>query len=131
MKKKKKSKLQKKKDDPRSRYWRNKADGVWREKICKRDGDQCAVCNSDKNPQCHHLVSRDVKSLRHEVMNGVLLCPLCHQFSRRRSAHKGGVPFAEWLRIHRPYQYQWILTHWGDKDDKYNYKQVYNELKAN
>lgn len=129
-KKKKKSKLQKKKDDLRSRYWRNRADEEWRKRVKERDGNQCAICNSDKNPQCHHLVDRTIKTLRHEPMNGLVLCPSCHKFSRQRSAHRGPLPFAEWLRNFRLEQYRWVQMHWQDKDGEYNYKQAYNELKS-
>jgi hypothetical protein len=48
-----------------------------------------------------------------EVINGVCLCPKDHKFGSRKSAHRDPMWFAEWLREHRPEQYQWIKAKLG------------------
>ena len=130
MKKPKKTKLQKSKADPNSRYWRNKADKLWSELVRARDGDKCAICGAEKNVQAHHLVDRVIKILRHRLENGISLCPGCHKFNRRLSAHRGVVPFVVRLQLQEPLKFDWVMDHWLDEDVGWDYKAAYESLNA-
>jgi len=129
---KKKSKLQKHKDDPNSVYWRRKADRLWSERVRERDGGKCVICGESKNVQTHHLIDRSVKHLRHRLENGVTLCPRCHKFDRRISAHRGAIPFSERLRDERPEQFKWVMDHYLFLDDaEWDYRGAYWKLGGN
>ncbi len=129
MKKKKKTKLQKKKDNPCSKYWRTKADTLWSKLIREREENKCVICGAKENIQAHHLISRDVKVLRHCLDNGISLCPSCHKFDRRLSAHRGAIPYALWLEEHRKSQHWWVMEHFLNEDEGWDYKEAYNRLK--
>ena len=72
------SKLQKKKDDPGSLYWRNKCDTLW--SILIRKGGTCEKCGIEGRMEAHHLLTRSRKHLRHKIENGICLCCRCHKF---------------------------------------------------
>ena len=72
-----------------------KADKLWSEAIRKRDKGICQVClKPGNNP--HHIVTRSVKHLRHDLSNGILLCAGCHSLGLH-SAHKRPESFRVWL----------------------------------
>lgn len=59
----------------------------------------------------HHILPfAGYREYRFEPMNGIPLCPNCHKFSAKFSAHKGGMWFAAWLQRHRPQQYAWVTS---------------------
>jgi len=126
---KKKSKLQKKKDDSKSTYWRNKADKLWGA-IIHEIYNGCAVGEGCAgNLEAHHLIGRDHKHSRHRIENGILLCSLHHKYCTKISAHKAPLAFAEWLQENKPETWQWCSEnkHVICKPD---YKQSYEDLKA-
>ena len=130
-KKKKKTKLQKSKDNPISRYWRNKADQLWSKLVRQRDGNKCVICGNKDKLNAHHLIDRSVKVLRHMLINGLSLCPSCHKFNRRRSAHGGNIPFVLWMleRADENKQVVWVKENYGCIDKGYNYEAAYKKLK--
>ena len=129
---KKKSKLQRAKENPASRYWRNKADEAWRKAVLTRDGDRCVVCGTDRNLQVHHLFSRGRADTRHEVSNGITLCSAHHKWSREISPHKGPVAFFLWLQKNRPDQWEWLKKHVAEPENyKPDFRETYNRLRAN
>jgi len=95
----------------------------------------CAVCGMKKGdlyngkPQkvdSHHLYSRHFKNcpLKWDMNNLICLCTLCHK-TGKKSAHKNPIWFAEWLRINRPEQYQYVLNHCEDIIDLENREILY------
>jgi len=119
----------KRKGGPRNaKPWRDEADRLWREAILQRDGHQCAVCGDDRSGlNAHHLISRRIASLRHELENGIALCPKCHQYDPHLSAHGGPLGFAQWLEMHRPAQWLWVRDHRGHTGS-YNYREAFERL---
>ena len=121
-----KSKLQKKKDNPNSLYWKKKADKAWGEYI--HSNDSCLICDdSSKKLEAHHLVSRAVTHLRHDPENGILLCSWHHKFDPGCSPHAGPIGFSEWLKENYPNKHEYVLTN-RYKTGKPNYKESYENL---
>lgn len=126
----KKTKLQKKKEDPNSRYWRNKADYEWRVLIHR--SNVCAICGATEKLQAHHLIPREIKSLRHDPDNGILLCVRNHKYDYMLSAHKNPLSFAAWLQTNHPKKWEWVQSTLEKltKADPWNYQEAYLRLKA-
>ena len=97
---------QRKKRGCNSTYYRNKADAAWAKIVRLMWQGKCAVCDKP-GTDCHHLISRAVKSTRHSLRNGILLCKLHHQFDHRCSAHGGPMGFAHWLQSAYPELSAW------------------------
>jgi hypothetical protein len=128
VKRKKKSALEKRKANPKSKYWRDRADTIWA-RLIRRPG-KCAIDNEDcAGPlNAHHLISRRIGCLRHDMCNGIALCVSHHLFSSRLSPHKGSVGFAAWMANNRPEQWDWAMQNrWSD--GPVNYKEAYEKLK--
>ena len=125
-KKKKKSALQKKKDNPNSKYWKTKADKEWGRIIHLEES--CLVGGNCAGPlQAHHLISRGKVLTRHEVENGVLLCAFHHTFSTECSPHAAPIQFTEFLRLYYPEKIEYVMKNrW--RQGKPNYKERYEEL---
>jgi hypothetical protein len=114
-----KSKLQKKKDNPRSKYWQKKADDLITQ-ICT--GKPCAVCHTTYRTCGHHLVSRKVALLRHNLLNLIVLCDTHHNFSNDLAPHSSYLPavvaFGEWLKENHPQKWDLMM----------NYKKITGEV---
>ena len=82
------------------------ADALWRDAIKARDGEWCMKCKSRKANQAHHIFTRSIKHLRHDIENGIALCAYCHTLDKFGSAHKNPEGF-------RPF----IIKHMGE--DRY------------
>jgi len=81
----------------------------WSKEVRNRDGNKCVVCGAEKYLNAHHILSKKFfRKLALEPTNGISLCPRHHSFGGC-SAHMNGVWFTEWLRVHRPDQYKWVL----------------------
>ncbi len=112
-----KTALQKRKDDPNSRYWLLKADALWGEYIhLKWPGcamrDPASPCSGKL--EAHHLVSRSVRAIRHDPSNGVRLCSLHHKYSPSCSPHAGPIGFTLRLQLAYPALYTFALDNrWG------------------
>ena len=100
---------------------RNRLMRLWVEKVRLLHGDRCAVCGRSygdvdaKGKACflnaHHIDSRNTNPrLRWDALNGILLCPKHHKFSKN-SAHKGSIWFITWLQKYRWNQYVYIMSH--------------------
>lgn len=123
---KKKSALQKRKDDPKSKYWKTKADDLWKAII--HESSRCAVGEGCAgNLEAHHLISRSSTYSRHRVENGILLCSTHHKFSHELSAHKAPLAFAEWLQKHYPDKWEWCSEN-KHKIAKPDYREAYDDL---
>lgn len=63
----------------------------WSRAVRERDGHKCVECGATGRLHAHHIKSwKDHPELRHELSNGITLCPPCHQ-----RAH--GWKFPEWV----------------------------------
>lgn len=83
-------------------------DTVWRKIILALFDCRCAVCGKgDGQVHVHHLISRASHFFRHNVNNGIALCPRCHTFNPQLSAHAAPWAFDVWMQDHRPEQYAW------------------------
>lgn len=74
----------------------DKYDRMWSALVRLRDG-RCLFCGHTKNLAAHHFIRRAVKSTRLLVDNGITLCPSCHTFSSKFSAHKTPEAFRRWF----------------------------------
>jgi hypothetical protein len=110
MKKKKKSKLQKKKEDPNSTLWRNKADKLWKDIVAIQGERKCAICGSVEYVQAHHLIPREMYSHRHVPQNGIMLCASHHKYSFEISPHKAPVAFFRWMQTNRSELTTWVMA---------------------
>jgi hypothetical protein len=106
---------------------RNRLMRLWVEKVRILHGDRCAVCGraygdiDAKGKECflnaHHIDSRHTNPrLRWDALNGILLCPKHHKFSKN-SAHKGSIWFITWLQKYRWNQYVYIMQHRDEEID--------------
>lgn len=128
-KKKPKSALQKRKDNPRSGYWKKKADALWGAviheiyKSCPVD-DECSG-----HIEAHHLISRANVATRHKVENGIGLCSKHHKFCKKLSAHGAPLAFSEWLIEEMPEKWNWCSKN-KHKIAKPDYQEAYKDLEA-
>ena len=116
------------KHNPRSTYWRRKADKVWSE-VIRRTG-KCIICGAERYLQAHHLIHRGAIFFRHNLENGVALCPQCHTYSLQCSAHVSPWAFEDWMRSHRPDQFAWWEKNRYTiiKGVRINYQDIYELL---
>lgn len=93
---------------------RNRLMKLWIARCVEIYDHKCAICGDEVKPNAHHIVNRDISpALRFDPNNSIALCARCHKF-HRKSAHKNGVWFANWLLTHAPMQHQYILDHTDD-----------------
>jgi len=103
VKRKKKSALTKKIEDPNSSYWKRKVDSAWGAIIHAAGGGcVCKILGDCKGPlEAHHLITRGRDATRHDPRNGVLLCSYHHKWSKKCSPHMAPLEFAEFLQRFR------------------------------
>lgn len=128
MKPKKKSKLQKKIDNPNSRLWRNKADKLWKIIVANHWEHKCAICGSVEYVQAHHLIPREIYSHRHVIQNGILLCCAHHKYSFDISPHKAPVAFFKWLIGNKADLYNWLLSQTPSRENTTTFKDIVAKL---
>ena len=109
---------------------RDKCDKKW--SLCVRLAGRCAICGKTTHLQAHHMIKRDVMFYRHDLRNGVCLCPDCHKFSAECSAH--GAPWEFEVRMGElhPVQSEWwqanrYTLHRGERMD---YAAILDDLTA-
>jgi hypothetical protein len=100
---------------------RNKADKDWKENVKFRDRGLCVICLSSKLVNCHHIIPRGIVEYRHDVMNGICLCPLHHKWGTY-SAHKHPLWFFVWLEKNKFSQYNYLVEKINEQHDKENDK---------
>lgn len=126
---KKKSNLQKKKDNPHSKYWKTKADALWG-KVIHEIYKTCAVdSDCSGNVEAHHLISRANTATRHSVENGIGLCSKHHKFCNKLSAHGAPLAFAEWIQLNKPDAWKWCSEN-KHKIQKPDYFEAFKSLEA-
>lgn len=127
-KRKKKSNLQKKKDNPKSTYWRTRADKLWGEYMHTLH-TECFIKdgNCKGTLEAHHLISRSNALTRHNPLCGIILCSWHHKFSKTCSPHAGPIGFSAYLQDHYPERYNWVLEN-QFKTGKPDYEAAYEIL---
>ena len=124
-----KSKLQKRKDNPRSKYWQTKADNLWG-KVIHEIYKSCPVNQDCKGHiEAHHLIGRANKITRHSIENGIGLCSLHHKFSNKLSAHGAPLAFSEWLQKKMPETWEWCSENKHNMQ-KPDYREAFKDLEA-
>lgn len=53
-------------------------DRAWREAVMARDGSKCFFCGAVEGICAHHLLTRGNRRVRHDLRNGITVCPACH-----------------------------------------------------
>ena len=115
------------KANPKSTYWRNRADILWSKLIARIWKGRCAFCG-EPGRDAHHLISRRIVSIRHDPQNGIYLCPSHHRLNPYLSAHGGPVAFTEWLRGDHPEIHAWVVKTRPIIGKKPNYKEIHDSL---
>ena len=87
---------------------RNKKDKEWSIEIKSRFNSKCAVCGETKLLNAHHIIPRSNKIFRHDVMNGIALCPKHHMFSRGMSPHNNPFVFHIWFETYHPENFDYL-----------------------
>lgn len=83
-------------------------DDLWSKLVKDRAGNQCEKCHKTSYLNSHHIFSRQNKSVRWDLDNGICLCAGCHVLNRD-SAHKSPLLFAEWVKSKRGEKWYQIL----------------------
>jgi len=73
-----------------------KDDREWSKKI-REVYPECIICGSKVRLNAHHIIPREIKKTRHELFNGVSLCPKHHKWGIN-SAHRNPLWFL--LKLH-------------------------------
>lgn len=81
-----------------------KEDKEWAKAVKERDGS-CVICGSTKRLNAHHVLPRENLKTKHDILNGITLCPLHHRFSREISAHQNPLVFILWMLKYRSFQF--------------------------
>ena len=80
-------------------------DIAWSLKIRERP---CFVCGTWENLHAHHLLPREFRQERHNLLNGVSLCCSHHKFNLNISAHRAPSMFMILLEKESPEQFVWL-----------------------
>ena len=95
-----------------------KEDKEWAQQVKERD-KSCIICGQTERLNAHHLIPREIEEFKHDLDNGVSLCPSHHRFSRRLSAHQNPIAFIIWLEENRPRQLNKIIDKWKELTARY------------
>jgi hypothetical protein len=84
-----------------------------REKVKTNQNNKCYFDNCQrevfgKSAHIHHIISRDIKILKYDIFNLVLLCPSHHKL-HPLSVHQTSIYFSEMLRIKEPDRYNYLI----------------------
>jgi len=125
----KKQTLAQRKKNPKSKYWKSRADALWGAVIheiyqCCAINDQCAG-----NIEAHHLIGRANTATRHSIENGIGLCSKHHKFSNKLSAHGAPLAFSEWIQNNHPETWKWCSEN-KHRIQKPDYQEAYKDLEA-
>ena len=89
-----------------------KEDKNWAKQVKERDNNACVICKNKDRLNAHHLFPREIQELRHDIDNGISLCPSHHRFSRDISAHQNPLAFIIWLNKYRKEQLKRLIKKW-------------------
>lgn len=107
----------------------------WKNKVKARDNFTCQICKkkvSGLNCHAHHIITKQIKELQYDLMNGITLCYQHHKVGKF-SPHQNALWFANWLKINKPEQYKYSMNKLQELDDEKNKRlgrlQPTNEVK--
>lgn len=75
-----------------------KLDELWSKKVRERDNHKCRVCGNTEGINAHHIITRKNYALRWDLTNGISLCPRCHVYDSKQSAHGNPIWFDTWMK---------------------------------
>ena len=110
------SKLQKKKNDPFSKYWENKCNKVFWEifniqyavSYCRIGYDE-GFKNCKGRIERHHLIKKDNYLTKWEFQNILELCSHHHsRYGKQLGPHSTPILFSVWLEEKFPYKWGWL-----------------------
>jgi len=79
--------MAKRKHGGQSQGRRSPEDLAWKAEVLKRGCYRCAVCDTDRNLEAHHIKSiEDFPELRHDTENGMCVCHECHYYGIHNGA---------------------------------------------
>jgi len=64
---------------------------LWRKAVLILNGNRCAYCGADArfaNVECHHIIKRRHSLTRHDPLNGIPGCMVCHKFFHTKQGEK-------------------------------------------
>lgn len=85
-----------------------KEDKEWARMIKVRDEHQCVICGETERINAHHIIPREIEELKHDMRNGISLCPSHHRFNRQLSAHQNPLAFFVWLKLNRKHVFEFL-----------------------
>lgn len=78
----------------------------------------CEITGATEHVNRHHILDRRFyPELIDDERNIIHLSPSKHKYGRL-SAHRNAIWFAEWLRLHQPERYAWILEQIARKESE-------------
>ncbi|MFX0135472.1 MAG: hypothetical protein ACFFDN_17645 [Candidatus Hodarchaeota archaeon] len=115
----KKSKLQKKKDNPNSGYWMRQCDKIfgliyhskYTKKICSIGHLETKADKCSGNIEMAHLIERENYLWRWNFDNVIDLCSHHHKFSRIISSHNAPIAFSQFLYKYFPDKWEFVNQH--------------------
>lgn len=87
-----------------------KKDKEWSNQIKEIFNNQCLVCKKNKGLNSHHIIPREIKEFRHDLLNGLCLCPQHHKWDNYISAHKNPFVLYEFYKQEMPERYQQLVN---------------------
>ena len=99
-------------------------DKEWAKAVKERDGNKCVICGATKYLNAHHIIPREVKEMRHEIDNGLSLCPKHHKWNTLLSAHRNPLFFLLWFETERKTQYFNLLLKALERDNEGRFEHV-------
>lgn len=88
---------------------------AWALAVKERDEKKCVICSRTTYIHAHHILPRELKLFRFEVLNGITLCANHHKFSTAISPHKNPLVFVNWFINNRTQQYINLYALWISK----------------
>ena len=89
----------------------------WADTIKQRDKN-CVICHKTERLNAHHIIPKEIKELKFDLMNGISLCPNHHRFSREISPHQNPFAFMLWLEKNRPKQFNYLKEKLSEVEDE-------------
>ena len=140
--------LKQKKADPNSKYWRDRADEIWRDDI--REVGECEICGIKGSPrqsdgklvvdlEAHHVIKKGPpvwrEKFRHDRTNGICICTKHHSKWQKDIGPHGSedaqFEWWKWVKRERSGVFQWYEEHKDDKrKPELTYRQSYELLKG-
>ena len=83
-------------------------DKKWADDVKARDGYKCAMCGKTEHLNSHHVIPRQIRSFRHDLRNGLTLCPRCHSLGAY-CVHQNALFFSMWFIDNRKEDYNYLM----------------------